>query len=298
VLSTGEPMTPLLESDAMKQSVQKTEVAKYWNKRACGTGVTAANKFSRQYFDDIEDYRYRVEPEIFSFAQFTRYRGQRVLEVGVGAGTDFIQWVRAGALAYGIDLTEEGVEHVKHRLNVYGLSAEEVRVADAENIPYKDEFFDLVYSYGVIHHSPDTIRALEELIRCTKVGGSIKFMVYNKYSWNTFYQYLRYGLLKGRPLMSISEVMFKHQESVGTKVYSISEMKRILAKYPVEIQAISAKASNYDLLWNRPKVRRAVASLLVRIVGSGRGGWFLNVEVKKTGPFSRPAESRSLRAYK
>src|SRR5687767_13620453 len=163
----------------MNQSAVKDEVAKYWNKRACGTGVTAAEKFSRDYFDEIEDYRYRVEPEIHGFAQFTRYRGQKVLEVGVGAGTDFLQWVRAGAKAYGIDLTEEGVAHVKHRLAVYGLAAEDVRVADAENIPHPDETFDLVYSYGVIHHSPNTIRALEELIRCTKVGGTIKFMVYN-----------------------------------------------------------------------------------------------------------------------
>src|SRR5439155_1111046 len=195
-------------------------------KQACGTGVTSASKFSRQYFDDIEEHRYRVEPDIFSFAQFTRYKGQRVLEVGVGAGTDFLQWVRAGAKAYGIDLTQEGVDHVKHRLSVYGLHAEEVRVGDAENLPYRDEYFDLVYSYGVIHHSPDTIKALEEIIRCTKIGGTIKFMVYNKHSCNAFYQYLRFALFKGKPLTSISEVMFRHQESVGTKVYTIPEMKR------------------------------------------------------------------------
>jgi ubiquinone/menaquinone biosynthesis C-methylase UbiE len=283
---------------AMNQSAQKSEVAKYWNKRACGTGVSSAEKFSREYFDEIEAYRYQVEPEIFSFAQFTRYRGQKVLEVGVGAGTDFLQWVRAGAKAYGIDLTEEGVAHVKHRLDVYGLSAEEVRVADAENLPYKDEFFDLIYSYGVIHHSPDTIKALEEIIRCTKVGGTIKVMVYNKYSCAALYQYLRHALLKGKPLQSISSVMFNHQESLGTKVYSIGELKKILAKYPVEIKAIGAKASNYDLLWKRPKLRRAMANLLVRIMGFETCGWLLTVEVKKSGPFGKQAAGRVLRAQK
>jgi ubiquinone/menaquinone biosynthesis C-methylase UbiE len=282
----------------MNQSAQKREVAKYWNKQACGTGVTAAEKFSREYFDDIEEYRYQVEPDIFSFAQFTRYRGQKVLEVGVGAGTDFIQWVRAGARAYGIDLTEQGVNHVKHRLVVYGLSAEEVRVGDAENLPYKDEFFDLVYSYGVIHHSPDTIRALEEIIRCTKIGGTIKVMVYNKYSCNSLYQYLRYGLLKGKPFMGLAEVMHRHQESVGTKVYSIAEMKTIVSEYPVEIKNIGAKATSYDLLWNRPKTARMLAYLLVRLLGYERCGWFLTVELKKTGTFGGSSDIRLLRAPK
>lgn len=272
--------------------LQKNDVAEYWNKQPCGTGVTAAEKFTKRYFEEIEAYRYQVEPEIFSFAQFTRYRGQKVLEVGVGAGTDFIQWVRAGAMAYGIDLTEAGVAHVKHRLAVYGLSAEEVRVGDAENLPYKDESFDLVYSYGVIHHSPNTVRALEEIIRCTKIGGTIKVMVYNKHSCHAFYQYLRFGLLKGKPLMSMSEVMFRYQESVGTKVYTIREMKRIVSRYPVSLTAISAHVSNYDLLWRSPKMRRFFANLLVQILGFDRCGWFLNVELKKTGAFPSVSQGR------
>ena len=88
----------------------KGEVAAYWNRATCGTDVTLATKYSREYFEEIEHYRYRMEPEIFSFAQFTRYRDKRVLEVGVGAGTDFLQWVRAGAKAYGVDLTPAAVE--------------------------------------------------------------------------------------------------------------------------------------------------------------------------------------------
>jgi len=271
----------------MAESSLKSEVAKYWNKQACGTGVTSAQKFSREYFDDIEAHRYRVEPEIFSFAQFTRFRDKKVLEVGVGAGSDFLQWVRAGARAHGIDLTEEGVAHVKHRLEVYGLSADEVRVADAENLPFEDDTFDLVYSYGVIHHSPDTLRALEEIIRCTRVGGTIKFMVYNRHSCVAFYQYLRFGLLRGRPLMSFAEVLYNHQESLGTKAYTASEMRRILARYPVEVDAITTRATSYDLLWNSPSFRRRLAALLVRLWGPERCGWFLMVEMRKVGPFGR-----------
>jgi len=123
--------------------------------------------YSKEYFEEIERRRYDPvvgEPEIFSFAQFTRYSGKKILEVGVGAGTDFIQWVRAGAVAYGIDLTEKAIEHVRRRLEVYNLHAADIRVGDAENLPYEDNTFDLVYSFGVIHHSPDTERALSEII--------------------------------------------------------------------------------------------------------------------------------------
>ena len=85
----------------MNEERLKGQIKEYWNREICGTAVASSEKYSRQYFDEIEDSRYSIEPEVFSFAQFTRFRCQKVLEVGVGAGTDFIQWVRAGAKAYG-----------------------------------------------------------------------------------------------------------------------------------------------------------------------------------------------------
>ena len=124
----------------------KNKVHDYWNKEPCGTNVANSEKYTKEYFEEIEKYRYSLEPQIFSFAQFTRYHGKKILEVGVGAGSDFMQWVRAGAGAHGIDLTPEGIEHVKNRLELYGLKAEYLKVADAEAIPYPNDFFDLVYS--------------------------------------------------------------------------------------------------------------------------------------------------------
>src|SRR6185295_7482859 len=100
----------------------KQQVRDYWNSQPCGTQFTDSEKYTRAYFDEIEEHRYRTEPEIFAFAQFTRHHGQKMLEVGIGAGSDFTQWVRAGAEAHGIDATPEGVAHVQHRLSVYGLS--------------------------------------------------------------------------------------------------------------------------------------------------------------------------------
>jgi Methylase involved in ubiquinone/menaquinone biosynthesis len=206
----------------------KEKVKSYWNVAACGTEFINKQKYSREYFESVQNFRYSIEPEIFSFAQFTRFHGKKVLEVGVGAGTDFLQWAKSGAECYGIDLTEESISHVTKVLEYHNLKAADIRVGDAENIPYQDNFFDLTYSWGVIHHSPDTVKALQELIRVTKPGGKIKCMVYNRHSLFALYMYMRYALLKGKPFQSFAKVLYNHQESPGTKAYTFSEIKKFL----------------------------------------------------------------------
>ena len=265
----------------MNNDELKSAVIAYWNEEACGTTAATSSKFTREYFDEIEAYRYTVEPEIFSFAQFSRFRDQKILEVGVGAGTDFLQWVRSGAKAYGVDITEEAVRHVEHRLAQYGLFAEEIRMADAEKLPYEDGSFDLIYSFGVIHHAPDTIKALEEIIRCTRSGGVIKVMVYNRRSLNALYLYLQYGLFAGKPFRSFADVIYHHMESLGTKAFTVNEIQSILAKYPVRINRIEATATSYDLRWNKSSIQQFLAYVLACLAGYHRCGWFLTFELTK-----------------
>jgi len=266
----------------MYEKSLKEQVHDHWNKESCGAGIAVSTKFSRPYFEEIEEYRYSIEPEIFSFAQFTRFRHQKILEVGIGTGTDFIQWVRAGAKAHGTDLTEEAVEHTRKRLKIYGLKAEGLSVADAENLPYSDNTFDLVYSWGVIHHTPDTIRALEEILRVTRIGGKIKIMVYNRRSLSALYIYLHFSLLRGNPFRSISWILYHHQESIGTKAFTIREVRNILTRYPVRIKDIRAKTTKYDLLWNKPSLFRFVAYISACLFGFDRVGWFITIELEKT----------------
>src|SRR5205085_11332307 len=90
----------------------KGQVREFWDRLSCDTQVAYSSKFSREYFEEIESFRYLDQPFIHGFAQFTRYHGKRVLEVGFGAGTDFIQWLRAGARVSGIDLTREAFENL------------------------------------------------------------------------------------------------------------------------------------------------------------------------------------------
>jgi ubiquinone/menaquinone biosynthesis C-methylase UbiE len=208
--------------------LMKKAVRAYWEAASCGTNHTDKPKYSRRYFDEIETYRYTKEPWVYQFAQFSRAHGKKVLEVGVGAGTDFMQWLRSGSIATGIDLTNEAVCNCRQRMALEGFQAE-VRQADAENLPFEDNTYDLVYSMGVIHHSPNTLKALSEVYRVTKPGGIVKIMVYNRYAIYTLTKWLKYGLLRGK---SIDWVMAHYQESPGTKVYSIGQIRKIMKEYP------------------------------------------------------------------
>ena len=265
----------------MQKSELKNKVRDHWDKASCGTEFIREEKFSKQYFEEIENFRYKIEPEIFSFAQFTRFKDKKILEVGVGAGTDFLQWVRSGAKSFGIDLTVEAINNVKRRLDLNNLKAEDLRVADAENLPYKDDQFDLVYSWGVIHHSPDTIKCLKEIIRVTKSGGKIKIMIYNRHSLFAFYKWICSAFLKGKPFRSLKKVLFFDQESLGTKAYSFREIKSILSNLPVGIINLNAKVSNHDLLYYKPYIFRLIAYIFASLFGWNRVGWFMTIELEK-----------------
>jgi ubiquinone/menaquinone biosynthesis C-methylase UbiE len=263
------------------QELLKQDIAAYWNKASCGTEFITKEKFSQHYFSEIEQFRYTIEPEIFSFAQFTRFHGKKVLEVGVGAGTDFLQWIRAGAHAYGIDLTQEAIENTQRRLLQENLRAYDLQVADGEYIPYPSDSFDVVYSWGVIHHSPNMERCLQEIIRVTKPGGIIKVMIYNRYSLFALYRYILCALCKGKPFQSLSSVLYNHQESKGTKAYTRKEVRTLIAHYPVSIVSLKATATNHDLLYYKGALARFFAYIAACIGGWHKVGWFMTIELKK-----------------
>jgi ubiquinone/menaquinone biosynthesis C-methylase UbiE len=263
----------------------KKSVAQFWNTNPCGVHIASYPKYSKEYFEQIENYRYSLEPEIFSFAQFTRFYGKEVLEVGVGAGTDFLQWVRAGARVHGIDLTPEGIRHVKMRLDAYGLQATDLRVADAEALPYDNDMFDLVYSWGVIHHSPNTTKALDEIIRVTKPGGQCKIMVYNRHSLGAFHLWLRKAFLAGRPWKSFQWCIYHFQESPGTKAFTIKEFTTILKTRPVENVLIRPLMTYVDTKEKHPKkLVRVFGKIFSAIFPRNRVGWFLTIQFSKQNP--------------
>ena len=138
-------------------SISLEDVRAYWDARPCNLRHSAKPVGSREYFDEVETRKYLVEPHIPSFAEFPRWSGKRVLEIGCGIGTDTINFARRGASVTAVDLSEKSLEITRARAKVFGLSDRiQLFCADAErltsSIPV--EKYDLIYSFGVIHHSP------------------------------------------------------------------------------------------------------------------------------------------------
>jgi len=242
----------------------KEDVRRFWEAAPCGTSTAAAEPGTPEFFSQVERERYRLEPFIPDFAEFERWRGKRVLEVGVGLGTDFVQFARAGAVAVGIDLTEAAVESVRLRLASEGLEAD-VRVADAEALPFPDASFDVVYSWGVLHHTPDTPRALAEARRVLRSDGEARIMLYSRRSWVALGVWLRYGLLRGAPHRTATELLARWMESPGTKAYTQRELDQLFSGFS-------------DVRYERfvtPYDRRVGGRLVTRL--PRRFGWFVGV---------------------
>lgn len=251
-------------------------VASYWEAGSCGTRHTEQAKYSLDYFEEIEEFRYRHEPFIHSFAQFSRWHGKKILEVGVGAGTDFLQFVRSGAKSFGIDLTQEAIENVRHRLDVYGLEAEDLKQCNAEQLPYEDNYFDLAYSWGVIHHAKDMEAVLAEMHRVVRPGGRIKFMIYNYYSPHVVYMWLRYAVLRGRVWRGPRWAIFHYQESYATKVYTKNQIRKMLKRFPHSDLNVS--------FWNqrlRDKARLRTIRRFINSILPRQCGWYMAVDCKK-----------------
>lgn len=150
----------------------KDEVLEFWDRAACGEDLLLRAQ-DVDGFDAQANARYRLEPYILSFADFAAWRDCDVLEIGLGLGADHERFALNGARMSGIDLTGRAVEITRKRFELKGLHSS-LTVGDAEALPYEDASFDLVYSWGVIHHTPDTVKAASEILRVLRPGGGIQ----------------------------------------------------------------------------------------------------------------------------
>jgi len=161
--------------------ILKNEVRDYWNAHPCGTQFTGMEWGSKEFFEAVERHRYEVQPFMRRVMEFDAYAGKRLLEIGCGLGTDLLQFARGGAIVSAIDLTPRSIELVKHRFELYGFPVD-ARVGDAEKLPFSDNSFDVVYSFGVLHHTPNTPKAVDEIYRVLKPGGRAIVMLYHRQS--------------------------------------------------------------------------------------------------------------------
>ncbi|MDH7514396.1 MAG: class I SAM-dependent methyltransferase [Bacteroidota bacterium] len=245
---------------AMDGGGLKRRVRDFWNENPCGV-VYAGGESRRAYYDGQARTRYELEPYIRAFARFEEGHDKDVLEVGIGMGADHLEWANARPRSLtGIDLTLMAVEHTKERFELQGFTPC-VFVADAEWLPFRDASFDIVYSWGVLHHSPDTAKGVEEVSRVLRPGGRARIMLYHKRSITGLLLWLRYGLMAGRPFRSWSEIYSHHLESPGTKAFTVEEARRMFSRFRhVEIS-----------------LRLSIGDLLEGAAGQRHGGEFLRL---------------------
>jgi len=216
--------------------VSKEDIKNYWNRKQPSEWYSKNEYGTKEYYNEVEQRRYNYFcPYIPINAEFTDYKGKKVLEVGVGMGTDLKQYAKNGALCYGTDLTEGAIDETQKHLAVYGLNAN-LQVMDAENLEFEDNTFDLVYSFGVLHHTPDTQKSIDEIYRVLKPGGKAIIMLYSK-SWQHYM--IRIGIVGiiGRELfrMSMQDLINKYSEAYGfsplTKLYNKKEVNQLFVQF-------------------------------------------------------------------
>ena len=162
------------------------EVQDFWNARPCNLRHSNAPIGTKQYFDEVEERKYFVEPHIPAFADFPKWAGKRVLEIGCGMGTDATNFARNGAIYTGVELSSESLNLAKQRFEVFGLSGRFIE-GNAEEIDQllKGETFDLIYSFGVLHHTPSLENALKGIHSLMHSNSVFKMMVYAENSWKS-----------------------------------------------------------------------------------------------------------------
>ncbi len=231
-----------------KAAAPKADVRDFWNEASCGERAYALGEGEAEQLATQARLRYELEPYLPPFARFNEGQGKDVLEVGVGMGADHFEWAKSKPKSLtGVDLTPRAIGITQARFNHAGLHTS-LQVADAENLPFKDDSFDVVYSWGVLHHSPDTPKAIREVGRVLRSGGTARIMVYHTYSLTGFMLWARFGLLRGRPFMSMEQVYSRYLESPGTKAYTKKQGAELLRQAGLTPVNVAVCLNHGDLL--------------------------------------------------
>jgi SAM-dependent methyltransferase len=194
------------------------EIQRYWNERIHDLEMTKHPVGSREFFDDLDDYRFDKLHYLPRLVDFSSFRDERLLEVGCGIGTDLVRFARGGAHVTGIDLSSTAVGLAERNLTLHGLEAQELRVANGEALPFADASFDVVYAHGVVQYTADPARLIRECHRVLKPGGRGIFMVYNRVSWLN-------------AMSAVMKVPLEHEDAPVLRKFSIAEFRALLAPF-------------------------------------------------------------------
>jgi ubiquinone/menaquinone biosynthesis C-methylase UbiE len=230
-------------SDATKLETgdpYKDEVQNQWDQDPCGSQyVEKAQPDTLAWFLEVERYRYDTyAPWMREVMEFDYHAGEHILEIGAGIGTDHAQFAKAGGIMYDLDLSSGHLKLAQRNFELRGLTST-FRHGDGENIPFPDDMFDLVYSNGVIHHTPSTAKVINEIYRVLKPGGRCIIMVYAENSWHYWrHLFAGIGLAQGSlqsasmgEIMSRNVELSEHGSKPLVKVYTAGRLRNVFRDF-------------------------------------------------------------------
>lgn len=265
----------------------KKKSIEQWSKYYIGAGISKYPEGTLGFFDEIKEYRYtKYAPWMLKTFNFEQYKGKKVLEIGVGSGIDHLELAKSEAILTGIDITPKSIELTKKNLELHGYQSN-LLVADTENLPFKDETFDIVYSFGVLHHTPDIQKAIDEIFRVLKPRGKVLLSLYNKNSlffWVSvfLYDYILHGkFLKMSLKDRISAIEYGGEETKPLVILYTKKQARYLFKEFKQVKIYTrhiglSPAGKYSRLLSLVGLKRFFEFL------ANRGfGWYLIIEAEK-----------------
>ena len=205
-------------------------VREYWDTHIHDLEITRHPPGSAGFFADLDEYHFDKLHHLLRLVPFDGMKGRKVLDVGCGAGVDLLRFARGGAIATGVDISPGAIALARSNASHQGLDVE-LGVADAEQLPFGDDTFDLVFAHGVIQYSSDTERVVDECRRVLKPGGEAIFQAYNRHSWlNALSKLMRVGLEhEGAPVLR----KFTPREFVGM-LRGFSDVRLVYERFPVK----------------------------------------------------------------
>jgi 2-polyprenyl-3-methyl-5-hydroxy-6-metoxy-1,4-benzoquinol methylase len=189
----------------------------YWNEHIHDLEVVTCPVGSAGFFRELDAYRFDKLHYLPRVVDFSAYQGQRLLEVGCGAGVDLVRFARGGAVVTGVDLAETSIDLARKNFEQNGLTAN-LRVMNGEALEFPADSFDVVYAHGVLQYTANPLRMVAETHRVLRPGGEAILMVYNKYSWLN-------------ALSMLMKVDLEHEDAPVLRKYSIQEFKSWLEPF-------------------------------------------------------------------
>ncbi len=297
------------DNNVSDKSAKQNDVERFWDETPCDSEKSNEDKNRHEYYIQIEKDRYSHQSHIKKIIAEIDIKGKKVLEIGTGVGTDARKMIEHGAIYTGINVDKGSANATNKALEIFGLKGKAIQCS-ATNMIFEDESFDIVYSFGVLHHIPDVAKAISEILRVLKPGGKLIVMVYNRKSINYYIEimilrkiFLRLILLPGvinilKTAGFSEKVLSRHKELFSEKtkysneewlsrntdgpdnpfsrVYNYNELNELLSDFNIELQKVYFfDYTHWGIFGN------VLPKFLINILGSSFGWHRMAYAVKR-----------------